>query len=207
MEVNRADRRRRTRFCGKRIRSIGSQTGGRRLIEEIRPFLGQHGVETETVTGASRKLCSKSRRMERIMERIKMFPGKSSDPVLSGWSSGRFSLDVVKGSEACGEARTGYGCSRQGLGGGDTRHGGQAGSERKGEGGGRFRRTPLPRLPGRFFTVRSEEVRITVSVGVAVYPEDGITFAEFMRAANIAEHKAKSGGRNRVVMANASGAA
>ena len=50
------------------------------------------------------------------------------------------------------------------------------------------------------FRVYSEEAVITVSVGVAAYPDDGATFAEVLRAANIAEHEAKAAGRNVVVV-------
>jgi GGDEF domain-containing protein len=50
---------------------------------------------------------------------------------------------------------------------------------------------------------------MTVSVGVASYPQDGATVAEVIPAANIAEHQAKSAGRNQVIAAHSqeSGAA
>lgn len=51
------------------------------------------------------------------------------------------------------------------------------------------------------FMVQSEEVRLTVSIGVASFPSDGSTFAEVVREANLAEHEAKASGRNRVVLA------
>jgi two-component system, cell cycle response regulator len=44
---------------------------------------------------------------------------------------------------------------------------------------------------------------VTVSVGVATYPEDGRTAAELMRAADRALYRAKRGGRDRVVSASA----
>ncbi len=56
---------------------------------------------------------------------------------------------------------------------------------------------------GRLFTVRSQEVRLTISVGLATFPNDGLTFAEVVHEANLAEHVAKSAGRNRVVVAGA----
>jgi diguanylate cyclase (GGDEF)-like protein len=56
---------------------------------------------------------------------------------------------------------------------------------------------------GRLFTARSQEVRLTISVGVATFPTDGSTFAEVVHEANLAEHAAKSAGRNRVVVAGA----
>lgn len=62
-------------------------------------------------------------------------------------------------------------------------------------------------IAGQVFRIGSEEVRLTVSGGVALYPEDGATFAEVIRAANIAEHEAKSSGRNRIVGACSSGTA
>ena len=48
------------------------------------------------------------------------------------------------------------------------------------------------------FSVNSEAVRITVSVGVAYWPRDGSTFDELLNRANQAEHVAKSKGRNQV---------
>lgn len=51
------------------------------------------------------------------------------------------------------------------------------------------------------FSVGASQVRITVSAGVAAYPDDGATFREVLGAANLAEHRAKDAGRNRVVEA------
>ena len=42
------------------------------------------------------------------------------------------------------------------------------------------------------------EVRVTVSIGVAVYPEDGSTVEELIQAADVAMYKAKRRGRDRV---------
>ena len=51
------------------------------------------------------------------------------------------------------------------------------------------------------FKVHSEDVHVTISVGVASYPKDGSTFTEVLQKANVAEHAAKAAGRNRVVVA------
>lgn len=54
----------------------------------------------------------------------------------------------------------------------------------------------------RVFKVPPSEVRLTISVGVASFPANGSTYAEVLHAANAAEHRAKSTGRNRVVIAD-----
>lgn len=46
--------------------------------------------------------------------------------------------------------------------------------------------------------------RLTASIGVASYPEDGATEALLLKAADMALYRAKSEGRNRVVIANPS---
>jgi diguanylate cyclase (GGDEF)-like protein len=61
----------------------------------------------------------------------------------------------------------------------------------------RLRRT----VEGHSFPVGDIAVRITLSVGVALFPKDGSTFDEVLRAANAAEHAAKKAGRNCVVVA------
>jgi len=47
------------------------------------------------------------------------------------------------------------------------------------------------------------EVRVTASVGVGVFPSHGATLDEVVRAADLAMYRAKSDGRNRVVLAAA----
>jgi diguanylate cyclase (GGDEF)-like protein len=42
------------------------------------------------------------------------------------------------------------------------------------------------------------DVRVTVSIGVAVYPEDGSTVEQLIQAADVAMYKAKRRGRDRV---------
>lgn len=46
--------------------------------------------------------------------------------------------------------------------------------------------------------IGEKRASLTVSVGVAVWPNHGRTFAEVLQAANNAEHTAKLSGRNRV---------
>ena len=58
---------------------------------------------------------------------------------------------------------------------------------------------------GRVFKVRSEDVRITISVGIAFFPKDGSSFNEVIHAANLAEHRAKAAGKNCLVIANTEG--
>ena len=52
-------------------------------------------------------------------------------------------------------------------------------------------RTPIPAGP--------ETVRLTVSIGVSVFPDHGSTEGELLRAADLALYQAKAAGRNRVV--------
>lgn len=54
----------------------------------------------------------------------------------------------------------------------------------------------------RTFTVNGNEERITVSIGVALWPRHGNNFLEILTAANEAENQAKKNGRNKVVGAN-----
>ncbi len=52
------------------------------------------------------------------------------------------------------------------------------------------------------FIVNGNEERITVSIGVALWPRHGNNFLEVLTAANEAENQAKRSGRNKVVGAN-----
>jgi diguanylate cyclase (GGDEF)-like protein len=48
---------------------------------------------------------------------------------------------------------------------------------------------------------RAEALReVTISIGVAMYPQSGSTLEELLRASDRALYAAKHGGRNRVVM-------
>ena len=55
------------------------------------------------------------------------------------------------------------------------------------------REFPLPRL--------DRTLRITVSIGVAVYPHDGVTTADLISRADAALYWAKKNGKNQVAMA------
>jgi len=48
------------------------------------------------------------------------------------------------------------------------------------------------------FKVNDEKVNVTVSIGLAIYPDHGRSFDEVLNAANNAEHQAKQEGRNKV---------
>jgi diguanylate cyclase (GGDEF)-like protein len=50
---------------------------------------------------------------------------------------------------------------------------------------------------------RDVEIRVTVSVGVALFPEHGTTAEELIAAADAALYQAKDAGRNRVLVASA----
>lgn len=47
------------------------------------------------------------------------------------------------------------------------------------------------------FTIDSHEIRISASVGISVYPDDGQSIEELMRHADAAMYHSKKGGRNR----------
>ncbi len=55
------------------------------------------------------------------------------------------------------------------------------------------------------FRIRSQEIHLTISVGVASFPYDGSTFDDVVRAANRAENQAKAARRNCVVVAGLPG--
>jgi diguanylate cyclase (GGDEF)-like protein len=50
----------------------------------------------------------------------------------------------------------------------------------------------------RPFTLRRQEMHLTVSLGIATYPEDAVTEDELIRIADGRLYKAKTDGRNRV---------
>ena len=52
------------------------------------------------------------------------------------------------------------------------------------------------------FAVDGNPVRITVSIGIALWPEHGNSLADLIASANKAEHAAKAGGKNRVELAS-----
>jgi len=51
---------------------------------------------------------------------------------------------------------------------------------------------------GHLFTLKEQETRVTISIGVATAPEDGDDYSDIIEAADSAMYIAKSGGRNRV---------
>ncbi len=51
---------------------------------------------------------------------------------------------------------------------------------------------------GRPFTVDGRSLGVTASIGIAVYPDDGATFADLLKNADLAMGQAKSSGRNAV---------
>jgi GGDEF domain-containing protein len=57
------------------------------------------------------------------------------------------------------------------------------------------------------FLVASHAVAMTVSVGVAAFPEHGRDFTTVRQAANVAEHRAKKAGGNCVIVAELPAAA
>lgn len=55
------------------------------------------------------------------------------------------------------------------------------------------------RIETKPFTLRRHEAKMTVSIGVAGFPDDAVTETELIRAADTRLYKAKASGRNRVV--------
>ena len=53
-------------------------------------------------------------------------------------------------------------------------------------------------VAGRDFNYRDREVRVTISVGIACYPDDATDIEDLIRAADEAMYKAKKAGRNTV---------
>jgi diguanylate cyclase (GGDEF)-like protein len=51
------------------------------------------------------------------------------------------------------------------------------------------------------FDIDGIEEKITILVGISLWPHHGKEYKEVLNAANIAEHKAKDSGRNSVVLA------
>ncbi len=51
------------------------------------------------------------------------------------------------------------------------------------------------------FKVDNKHVKITVSIGLSIYPDHGKSFNNVLKAANRAEHRAKEEGRNKVIKA------
>jgi diguanylate cyclase (GGDEF)-like protein len=57
----------------------------------------------------------------------------------------------------------------------------------------------------RPFAVQGQDLKLTASIGVALYPEDGEETAALLRAADVAMYRAKDGGRDRYEMAGEGG--
>jgi diguanylate cyclase (GGDEF)-like protein len=52
------------------------------------------------------------------------------------------------------------------------------------------------------FDAFGSRAHLTVSVGVALWPDHGVDFGSVLKAANLAEHNAKDGGRNQIKLAD-----
>jgi len=51
-----------------------------------------------------------------------------------------------------------------------------------------------------FFTAPGQTERVTISIGVSLFPEEAHVKADLLEAADIALYQAKAEGRNRVVL-------
>ncbi|HKW00996.1 MAG TPA: GGDEF domain-containing protein [Vicinamibacterales bacterium] len=69
--------------------------------------------------------------------------------------------------------------------------------------GAAFARRLRAKVAHRMFGVASSVVTMTVSIGVAAFPDHGQDFAKVRQIANFAEHRAKKAGGNCVVVADA----
>ena len=90
---------------------------GQRLIEELRPLLDQHGVETETLDGDSKEASLEAGGNGKDKD-VSGGELRSSIVVLVLW---KFFVRCEESRWTYGQPRTGYGGRRRGLGGG-TRH-------------------------------------------------------------------------------------
>ena len=68
--------------------------------------------------------------------------------------------------------------------------------------GAAFARRLRAKVANRMFGVASRVVTMTVSIGVAAFPEHGDDFAKVRQTANFAEHRAKKAGGNCVIVAD-----
>jgi len=73
--------------------------------------------------------------------------------------------------------------------------------------GAAFARRLRATIGARVFSVGSRPIIMTISVGVAAFPEHGTDFVSVRRTANVAEHRAKKAGGNCVVVAEIPGPA
>jgi diguanylate cyclase (GGDEF)-like protein len=52
------------------------------------------------------------------------------------------------------------------------------------------------------FTDKTKEVKVTVSIGISQFPEDGLTLDELIKIADDMLYRAKRDGKNRVYIAD-----